>query len=155
MPAASRPPLQPIEAGSVHLSEVDVLLLSRVAWLGLAAMERRDGCARAAFRDVVDELCRAAEKSRRRIEQESRRSTPGPGTRRARTSPAHASSAQCLTAREAAGMLGCDESYARRLAREGRLEARKNGVGAWEFEPTQVAAAVRERAGQQQLDQAA
>jgi len=54
MPAASRPPLQPIEAGSVHLSEVDVLLLSRVAWLGLAAMERRDGCAPAAFRDVVD-----------------------------------------------------------------------------------------------------
>lgn len=148
--------MQRIDAGALVLTDTELLLVARLIWLGLRAMERHDGGAPDGFRVVAAEVCAAAEQSRARIEREARRSRAGSGTTRARTGPAGAVSGRWLTTKQVAGMLGySDESYVRRLARKGRLIARLTGAGTWEVEPNQIAAIVRERAGIDRFETAA
>jgi hypothetical protein len=145
-----------VEAGSVVLGESELLLLARLAWLGLRAMERHDGGAPDGFRLVAEQVCAAAEQSRARIEREARRSKPSPGTRASRTSPVGASSASSWpSTQQAAAVYGLDPSYLRRLARHRRLDARRDGRGGWVFEPAALAAWAGRRAESTRTETAA
>lgn len=140
MPTPPRAALAPIEAGSLLLGPVDVLLLARVAWLGLAAMERRDGAAPDAFRVVVDELCRAAEQSRRRIETEARRSTQVSETMRAPGGfPRESSDPTWPSTAQASEQYGVSEQYLRKLARKRLITAERRGSG-YRYDPDGLAA---------------
>ena len=135
------------------LTEADVVRLARLALAGLPVVARRDGGVADADRALVEELVRESERVRSRVlrartrrASRSRTSPAGPGTAAAPAGPAPAPCGHWLATSQVAAALDVDESYVRRLGRNGRLPARRTGRGAWEFDRDAVAAMAADRA---------
>lgn len=134
--------MQRIEAGAVVLADTDVLRLARLAVAGLPVVARRDGVLMPEDQRLVADLDALSRQVRARIERQTRRPAPSPGTKVGPADLQAASSAPSTwpSTSEAAAAYGVDESYLRRLARQRRLTARQAGRGGWEFEPASLAA---------------
>jgi len=134
--------VQAIESGAVVLADRDVIRLARLAVAGLPVVARRDGTLTAEDQRLVADLEALSRRLRNRIERENRRPRPSPGTTVGPGGPAGASSGPSSwpSTAEAAAAYGLDGSYLRRLARQRRLVARRDGRGGWSYEPASLAA---------------
>lgn len=130
----------------VFLTGRDCALVDRALREGLAVLAVRDGASPAGVEQVTAAILAAATEFRFR-QQQQRRSAPGSGTARARQAPTARASAGngWMSITEAAEGLDVSESYVRRLARQKRLTARRDGRGAWLVDASSVAAWAADR----------
>lgn len=125
--------MQQIDAGGLVFGDREVLLLARIVQAGLPVVAARDGSLLDADRLLAEDVFRAAELVRRR-------SRAGSGTSDDAAGEACASSASTwLGATEAGAAYGVSAAYIRRLARQRRLTAGRDGKGFWRIDPDALA----------------
>jgi excisionase family DNA binding protein len=141
----------PVELPSpgVWLDARDCALIDRALRLGLVELTTRNGAPAAGVEQVAAAIYSAAARFRQHhpVPATVRRSAPGSGTDPApNLAPAAASTPNgWKTAQEVADRFSVSESYVRRLARQGRLTARRTGRGAWLVDAASLAAWAADR----------